>query len=60
MIDVAPPVEFHNRLDAFNTGDRSRIAAFPANTFPSRDVEREMAFRAQAGSIKIRALQEVS
>ncbi|HEU4781511.1 MAG TPA: serine hydrolase domain-containing protein [Steroidobacteraceae bacterium] len=55
-----PYQRFSAWLDAFNTGDRSRVAAFLASTWPSRDVEQEMAFRAQAGSIEIRALQEVT
>jgi D-alanyl-D-alanine carboxypeptidase len=55
-----PYQRFSAWLDTFNSGDRSRIAVFLANTWPSRDVEQEMAIRAQSGGFELRALQEVS
>jgi D-alanyl-D-alanine carboxypeptidase len=55
-----PYQRFAAWLDAFNTADRSRIAAFLASTFPSRDVEQEMSFRARTGNFEVRAVQEVS
>jgi D-alanyl-D-alanine carboxypeptidase len=55
-----PYQRFSAWLDAFNTGDRSRIAAFLASTYPTRDVEQEMAIRAQTGAFGLRALQEAT
>jgi D-alanyl-D-alanine carboxypeptidase len=55
-----PYQRFSAWLDAFNTGDRSRIAAFLASTWPSRNVEHEMAVRAQSGGFELRALQEAT
>jgi D-alanyl-D-alanine carboxypeptidase len=55
-----PYQRFSAWLDAFNSGDRARIAAFLARNFPSRDVEQEMSFRAMTGELNVRALLEVS
>ena len=55
-----PHQRFSAWLDAFNTGDRSRIAAFLASNWPSRNVEHEMAVREQSGGFEVRALQEAT
>lgn len=55
-----PHQRFSAWLDAFNTGDRTRIAAFLASTWPSRNVDQEMAFHAQSGGFNLRALQEAT
>jgi CubicO group peptidase (beta-lactamase class C family) len=55
-----PFQRFSAWLDAFNTGDRSRIAAFLTDTWPSRDPEREMSMHAQSGGFNLRGLQEVT
>ena len=55
-----PYQRFSAWLDAFNTGDRSRISPFLASTFPSRDVEQEMSFRARTGGFTLRALTEAT
>jgi D-alanyl-D-alanine carboxypeptidase len=55
-----PYQRFSAWLDAFNSGDRARIAAFLASTFPSRDLEHQMDFRARTGELKLRALLDVS
>jgi CubicO group peptidase (beta-lactamase class C family) len=55
-----PYQRFSAWLEAFNSGDRSRIADFLASNFPSRDVEQELAFRGRTGGFSLSALQEVS
>lgn len=55
-----PYQRFSAWLAAFNSGDRSRIEEFVKDNWPSRNVEREMALRAQTGSFELRALQEAS
>jgi D-alanyl-D-alanine carboxypeptidase len=55
-----PYQRFSSWLDAFNTGDRSRISAFLASTWPSRNVEQEMAIRARSGGFQLRAIREAT
>jgi len=60
---VEPSVrQFSAWLEAFNSGDRDRYAAFLAASFPSRlnSLHKEMAFRERTGGLDLRSLERVS
>lgn len=55
-----PYRQFSAWLDAFNTGDRSRIGDFMQRNWPSGNLDREMVMREQSGGFQPRALQEAT
>jgi CubicO group peptidase (beta-lactamase class C family) len=55
-----PYQRFSAYLAAFDSGDRSRLEEFLKSTWPSRNVEQEMALRTQSGGFDLRALLEAS
>jgi D-alanyl-D-alanine carboxypeptidase len=56
----APFRQFSAWLEAFNSGDREQISQFLAANYPSRNLEEEMKFRAQAAGFEFRALEQAS
>jgi CubicO group peptidase (beta-lactamase class C family) len=55
-----PYQRFSAWLEAFNTGDRSRIGEFLGNNWPSRNLGEEMAMRELSGGFELRGLQEAN
>jgi CubicO group peptidase (beta-lactamase class C family) len=56
----APFRQFSAWLEVFNSGDRERISEFLKTHFPSRNLDAEMRFRAQAGGFDFRVLEQAS
>jgi D-alanyl-D-alanine carboxypeptidase len=58
---ATPPFrQFSAWLEAFNSGDRETIRQFLTSTYPARNVDREMDFRAQTGGFELRVLEQAS
>jgi hypothetical protein len=45
-------------LEAFNSGDRARIESFIKTYTPTRDLDREMAFRSQTGGFDLLSIEQ--
>ena len=56
----APFRQFSAWLEAFNSGDRDRIAQFLASNYPTRNVDAELGFRRQTGGFEFRSLEQAS
>src|SRR5262245_21628576 len=56
----APFRQFSAWLEVFNSGDRGRISQFLAASFPSRNLEAEMRFRAQTTGFEFRIIEQAS
>jgi CubicO group peptidase (beta-lactamase class C family) len=52
--------QFSAWLDAFNTGDRDRIAEFLTANFPSRPLDGEMNFRERTAGFEFRAIEQAT
>jgi CubicO group peptidase (beta-lactamase class C family) len=56
----APFRQFSAWLEAFNTGDRTRIRQFLETNFPSANVDAQMNFREGTGGLELRALEQAT
>ena len=52
--------QFSAWLEAFNTGDRTRIGQFLETNFPSMKLDAQMNFRERTGGFELRALEQVT
>jgi CubicO group peptidase (beta-lactamase class C family) len=52
--------QFSAWLDVFNSGNRERITQFLAANFPTRNIDAELGFRAQAGGFDLRTIEQAS
>jgi D-alanyl-D-alanine carboxypeptidase len=56
----APFRQFSAWLDAFNSGDKTRIGQFLEANYPSMKVDAQMNFRERTGGFELRALEQAS
>ncbi len=56
----APFRQFSAWLDAFNSGDRSRLSMFLEQQWPAARLDPEMNLREQSGGFELRALEEAT
>jgi D-alanyl-D-alanine carboxypeptidase len=56
----APFRQFSVWLEAFNSGDRSRVRLFLEQQWPSGNLDREMSLREQSGGFELRTLEEAT
>jgi len=56
----APFRQFSAWLEAFNSGDRSRLSDFLKTNFPSANVDGQMNFRERTSGFELRALEQAS
>jgi D-alanyl-D-alanine carboxypeptidase len=56
----APFRQFSAWLEAFNTGDRTRIGKFLETNFPSMTVDGQMNFFQRTGGLELRALEQAT
>ena len=55
-----PFQKFSKWLDAFNSGNRDRMARFLADNFPSMEVDSQMNFRERTNGFDLRALERAN
>jgi D-alanyl-D-alanine carboxypeptidase len=56
----APFRQFSTWLDAFNSGDKTRIGQFLGTNFPSMKLDQQMNFRERTGGFELRALEQAT
>jgi D-alanyl-D-alanine carboxypeptidase len=56
----APFRQFSGWLEAFNTGDRTRIGQFLEANYPSTKLDGQMNFRERTGGLELRALEQAT
>lgn len=56
----APFRQFSAWLEAFNSGDRSRLSEFLKANFPSANLDAQMNFRDRTGGLELRALEQAT
>jgi hypothetical protein len=58
---LGPPFrQFAAWLEAFNTGDRTRISQFLESNYPSMKLDMQMNFRERTGGLELRALEQAT
>jgi D-alanyl-D-alanine carboxypeptidase len=56
----APFLQFSAWLEAFNSGDRTRLSKFLETNYPSMKVDMQMTFRERTGGFELRALEQAT
>src|SRR5882672_2171008 len=58
---AAPPFrQFSAWLDAFNSGDRDRLAQYLAANYPSMNVDAQLNFRERSGGFELRKIEQAT